>query len=135
MQTLDVDPEEAGVLLGGAVLGPGHAAGSDGGEARGGGGGRAAGARGGGSRGGGGGLGGGPGLGDCLHGLAEEGVGLLLLPAPRAVPQQPQEPRHVHLAPPRVIRSLHSSDHHRAQHAGGDGLDRYFSRIFFFTIL
>ena len=86
-------------------------------------------------RGGGGVLGGGPsGLGDCLHGLAEEGVGLLLLPAPRAVPQQPQEPRHVHLAPPRVIRSLHSSDHHRAQHAGGDGLDRYFSRIFFFYI-
>ena len=121
MQTLDVDPEEAGVLLGCAVLGPGHAAGPDGGEARGGGGGRAAGARGGGSRGRGGGLG--PGLGDGLHGLAEEGVGLLLLPAPRAVPQQPQEPRHVHLAPPRVIRSLHSSDHHRAQHAGGDGLE------------
>ena len=90
MQTLDVDPEEAGVLLGCAVLGPGHAAGPDGGEARGGGGGRAAGPRGGGSRGRGGGLGGGPGLGDCLHGLAEEGVGLLLLPAPRAVPSSPR---------------------------------------------
>ena len=100
------------------MLGPGHAAGPDGGEARGGGGGRAAGARGGGSRG----RGGGPGLGDGLHGLAEDGVGLLLLPPPRAVSQQPQEPHHVHLAPARVIRGLHRSDHHRAQHAGGDRL-------------